>query len=134
MVRPVTAQRTKSPGVSTCTSPSRYLSLASPLKPMLRSKRFIKAGSLASCRIAFDHHSVGARRWPARLQQCALLFVARARALRTCGNFPVAAIGLRRYLAIGELDVQTLAGVDLSGAADHSDLGLASEREAAGQR
>src|SRR6478672_5249935 len=133
MVRPVTAQRTKSPGVSTCTSPSRYLSLASPLKPMLRSKRFIKAGSLASCRISFDHHSVAARRWPARLQQCALLFVARACTLRTCCCLAVATIGLRRDMAIGELDVQTLAAMNVGGAAEHAAFGVAGEREAAGK-
>src|SRR4029079_15047670 len=100
---------------------------------MLRSKRFIKAVSPASCRISFDHHSVAARRWPARLQQCALLFVARACTLRTCCCLAVATIGLRRDMAIGELDVQTLAAMHVGGAAEHAAFGVAGEREAAGE-
>src|SRR6476659_9024456 len=100
---------------------------------MLRSKRFIKAVSLASCRISFDHHSVAARRWPARLQQCALLFVARACTLRTCCCLAVTTIGLRRDRASGELDVQTLAAMHVGGAAEHAAFGVAGEREAAGE-
>src|SRR4249920_2694656 len=100
---------------------------------MLRSKRFIKAGSLASCRISFDHHSVAARRWPARLQQCALLFVARAHTLRTCCSLAVATIGLRRDMAIGELDVQTLTAMNVGGAAKHPPFRVAAEGEAAGE-
>src|SRR6478672_296361 len=131
MVRPVTAQRTKSPGVTTCTSPSRYLSLASPLKLMLRSNRFITAGLPASCRSHFSHHSVGLRQWPARLQQCALLFVARPHTLRTCCCLAVATIGLCSYMAIGEFDVQTLAGVNLGGTAEHAAFGVAHQGKAA---
>src|SRR4029077_15395326 len=97
---------------------------------MLRSKRFIKAGSLASCRISFDHHSVAARRWPARLQQCALLFVARACTLRTCCCLAVATIVLCRDMAIGELDVQTLAAMTIGCAGDYAALCVAGEREA----
>src|SRR5262249_30772737 len=130
MVRPVTAQRTKSPGVRTCTSSARYLSLASPLKPMLRSKRFITAWPPASSQSRFSHLSVGSTSRPALLQQFALLFVA-LRALRACCHLALATFAFRRYMAIGELDVQTFPRAHVCGAAEHAPLSIAHEGEAA---
>src|SRR3954466_4416303 len=128
MARPVTAQRTKSPGVNTCTSPSRYLSLASPLKPRVRSKRFITPrGSIP---MSSSYHSVGFRVAPDRLQQCALVSAVARAPSRARRGFAAAGRDFRRDMAVGEFEVERLARRDLGGAADHAALGAADKGEA----
>ena len=54
----------------------------------------------------------------------------RAHASDSC-RLAVATIGLRSNMAIGELDVQALAAVDLGGPTQHAAFGVAHQREAA---
>ena len=123
MVRPVTAQRTKSPGVITCTSPSRYLSLASPLKPScVRNDSSRPSGPIFALRVC--HHNLKPARnasllspFPHDLGESAFTVTLRAmcpacrrRAAWTSSPRSRACarrIGMRADMAIGELDVES---------------------------
>src|SRR4026209_1574538 len=132
MVRPVTAQRTKSPGLSTCTSPSRYLSLASPLKPILRSKRFIKAARLAFSRFCSSPLPQAKRKGQPALEECPLLSISwLARLLRRGLRLSRTQIGMSPDMAIGELNVESSPSFHRRDAAQHRAVGAAHQREAA---
>src|SRR5262245_18683834 len=131
MLRRVTAQRTKSPGVSTCTSPSRYLTLASPLKALLRSKRFIKARPRPFSALE-RHHTIKRYDKTSALEQSPLLFIATARPRdRFALDFAQARMGMRPNVGIGELDVESGVCFDFGGAADHGAVGGTHQSKAA---
>src|SRR5262249_21673634 len=132
MVRPVTAQRTKSPGLNTCTSPSRYLSLASPLKPILRSKRFIKAEWIEFYRCFFLPYTYGVSKSTTTFEESPSLSVGRlARLLRLRLELAAARIGMSPDMAIGELNVESSTWFHLRGSPQHRAGGIAHQREAA---